>query len=74
VTSAGRSRTKFCLAALEQRERIMQGQNICMLWICVVYKSLDVRGRLAGVFLELCLGIEGKHVAFLELWLVMASL
>ena len=46
--------------------------------------ALDVHGiqgfgrylkdRLVGVFLELWLEIEGKHVTFLELWLGMASL
>jgi len=46
------------------------------LWMCVVYKALGdtLRMDFAGTFLELWLGMEGKHVAFLELWLRMTSL
>jgi len=37
---ARRSATEFCLAALERRQVIMQGHNICMNWMCMVYKAL----------------------------------
>ena len=45
---------------------------MCLMY--VIYKTLGdtLRMIVVGAFLELWLGIEGKHVAFLELWLEMA--
>jgi len=39
------------------------------LWMCIVYKALNdtLRMDFAEAFLELWFGMEGKHVAFLEL-------
>jgi len=44
--------------------------------MCVIYEALGetLRMNFVVAFLELWLGILGKHVAFLELWLGMISL
>jgi len=46
------------------------------LWMCVIYEALGdtLRMEFVVVSLEVWLKTEGKHVAFLELWLEMASL
>ena len=62
---AKRSGTEFRLAALQQRQAIMQRQHTYLLWMCVVYKTLVIpKGILVGVFLELWL-----RTISLELWL-----
>jgi len=45
-------------------------------WMCVVYEALGetLRMNFFVAFIELWLGILGKHVAFLKLWLGMTSL
>jgi len=67
---AKRSGTEFRLAALQQRQAIMQRQHTYLLWMCVVYKTLVIpKGILVGVFLELWL-----RTISLELWLRTISL
>jgi len=77
---ARRPGSKFCLVAQEQHHVILQSQKLCFdccghAWSTKLWWYLE--GRLAGVpwvvaqnvSIELWLGIEVKHVAFLELWL-----
>jgi len=83
MSPARRFGSEFCMTTLEQRQMMMQRHKICLLWMCMIYKALVIPRRLAcsvpwdlaqNVSLELWREIGVKHVAFLELWIRMASL